>query len=106
MYQPPERGLSDGLERLTPCGAAVTFGAVFLAPSGICPISADRGMRFMLADYAGVLVILVVGMVLVCAMLGLQMLLGPKREFAEKQEPFECGEKQIVSPFKRYAFKF
>ncbi len=60
----------------------------------------------MLADYAGVLVILVVGMVLVCSMLGLQMLLGPKREFAEKQEPFECGEKQIVSPRQRYAVKF
>ncbi len=60
----------------------------------------------MLADYAGVLVILVIGTALVCIMLGIQMLLGPKREFAEKQEPFECGEKQIVSPHQRYAVKF
>ena len=60
----------------------------------------------MLADYAGVLVILVVGAVLVCAMLAIHMLLGPRREFPEKQEPFECGEKQIVSPHQRYAVKF
>ena len=60
----------------------------------------------MLADYTGVLVFLVLGLVLVCAMLGIHLLLGPRREFAEKQEPFECGEKQIVSPRQRYAVKF
>ncbi len=60
----------------------------------------------MLAEYAGVLVILVVGLVIVSGMLGVHLLLGPRREFAEKQEPFECGEKQIVSPRQRYAVKF
>ena len=60
----------------------------------------------MLAEYTGVLVILVVGMVLVGAMLGVHLWLGPRRQFAEKQEPFECGEKQIVSPRRRYAVKF
>ena len=60
----------------------------------------------MLADYTGVLVILVVGVVVVGAMLSVHLLLGPKRRFAEKQEPFECGEKQIVSPRQRYAVKF
>jgi len=60
----------------------------------------------MLADYTGVLVILVVGTLLVSAMLGVHLLLGPRRRFAEKQEPFECGEKQIVSPRQRYAVKF
>jgi len=39
-------------------------------------------------------------------MLSLQLLVGPHREFSEKQEPFECGEKQIVSPRQRYAVKF
>jgi NADH-quinone oxidoreductase subunit A len=34
------------------------------------------------------------------------LLLGPRREFAEKNEPFECGEKPIVSPRQRYAVKF
>ncbi len=60
----------------------------------------------MLADFTGILVILIVGTVLVCGMLGVHLLLGPRREFSEKQEPFECGEKQIVSPRQRYAVKF
>jgi NADH-quinone oxidoreductase subunit A len=60
----------------------------------------------MLAEYAGVLVILVVGMILIGAMLGVHLLMGPRREFASKQEPFECGEQQIVSPRQRYAVKF
>ena len=60
----------------------------------------------MLADYTGVLVILVVGAVAVGGMIGAHLLLGPRRHFDEKQEPFECGEKQIVSPHQRYAVKF
>ena len=60
----------------------------------------------MLAEYTGVLVILVVGVVISGAMLGIHLLLGPRREFDEKQEPFECGETQIVSPRRRYAVKF
>ena len=60
----------------------------------------------MLAEYTGVLVILVVGMVIVGAMLSLHLLLGPRRQFGEKQEPFECGESQIVSPHRRHAVKF
>jgi NADH-quinone oxidoreductase subunit A len=60
----------------------------------------------MLADYTGVLVILVVGLVLVGGMLGVHLLLGPRRRFPEKQEPFECGEKQLMSPRQRYAVKF
>jgi NADH-quinone oxidoreductase subunit A len=60
----------------------------------------------MLAEYAGVLVILVVGLVIVGGMLTIHLLLGPRRRFDEKLEPFECGEKQIVSPRQRYAVKF
>jgi len=60
----------------------------------------------MLAEYTGVLVILVVGMVISGAMLGIHLLLGPRRQFDEKQEPFECGETQIVSPRRRYAVRF
>jgi NADH-quinone oxidoreductase subunit A len=60
----------------------------------------------VLAEYAGVLLILVIGIVLVAAMLGIHLMLGPRRKFDEKLEPFECGEKQIVSPRRRYAVKF
>jgi NADH-quinone oxidoreductase subunit A len=60
----------------------------------------------MLAEYTGVLVILVVGLVISSAMLGIHLLLGPRRKFDEKREPFECGEKPISSPRRRYAVKF
>ncbi len=60
----------------------------------------------MLAEYTGVLVILVVGLVIASAMLGIHLLLGPSRKFDEKREPFECGEKPISSPRRRYAVKY
>ncbi len=60
----------------------------------------------MLAEYMGVLVVFAIGTVIVCALLGIHLLIGPHREFAEKQEPFECGEHQIASPRQRYAVKF
>lgn len=60
----------------------------------------------MLADFTGILVILLVGITLACAILAFQLLLGPRRKFAEKNEPFECGESPIVSPHQRYAVKF
>jgi NADH-quinone oxidoreductase subunit A len=60
----------------------------------------------MLAEYTGVLVFLVLAFVIAGAMLGIHLLLGPRRDFDEKQEPFECGERQIVSPRQRYAVKF
>jgi NADH-quinone oxidoreductase subunit A len=60
----------------------------------------------MLADFSGVLLILVIAVVVAAGMLTVHRLLGPKREFPEKQEPFECGERQIVSPHQRYSVKF
>lgn len=60
----------------------------------------------MLAEYTGILVVLAIGTIIVCALLAIHLLLGPRRAFAEKQEPFECGERQIVSPRHRYAVKF
>ena len=38
----------------------------------------------MLAEYTGVLVILVVGLVIASAMLGIHLMLGPRRKFDEK----------------------
>jgi NADH-quinone oxidoreductase subunit A len=60
----------------------------------------------MLAEYTGVLVILAIAMVMVGAMLGIHLFVGPRRFFESKQEPFECGERQIVSPRRRVAVKF
>ncbi len=60
----------------------------------------------MLAEYSGILIMLGIAAALAGAMMGIHLWLGPRRKFAEKLEPFECGEKQIVSPRQRYAVKF
>jgi NADH-quinone oxidoreductase subunit A len=60
----------------------------------------------MLAEYSGVLIMLAITMLLTGGMLSVHLLVGPRRRFPEKQEPFECGEQQIVSPRQRYAVKF
>ena len=60
----------------------------------------------MLAEYSGVLITLLISLVIAGGMLTAQLLAGPRRSFAEKQEPFECGERQIVSPRQRFAVKF
>ena len=45
----------------------------------------------MLAEYSGVLLILAIGLTVATGMLALHQLLSPKREFASKLDPFECG---------------
>ena len=60
----------------------------------------------MLAEFTGVLLIFALALVVAVGMLGAFKFLGPKRVFAEKQEPFECGERQIVSPSQRFSVKF
>jgi NADH-quinone oxidoreductase subunit A len=60
----------------------------------------------MLAEYSGVLVILAISFVLAGALLGVHLLVGPRRHFEDKQQPFECGEEPISSPRRRYAVKF
>jgi NADH-quinone oxidoreductase subunit A len=60
----------------------------------------------MLAEFTGVLLILGLALVVAAGMIGAHRLLGPKRRFEEKLDPFECGEKQIVSPHQRFSVKF
>ncbi len=60
----------------------------------------------MLAEYTGAVVILLISTILAGALLSIHLLVGPKRRFAEKNEPFECGERQIVSPHQRFSVKF
>ena len=60
----------------------------------------------MLAEFVGVLLILLVAGVVAGALVVIHRRLGPRREFDEKQEPFECGESQIVSPRQRFSVKF
>jgi NADH-quinone oxidoreductase subunit A len=60
----------------------------------------------MLAEYAGVVVILAIALVLVGAMRVVHAALGPRRRFSEKDEPFECGEHPIASPKQRFSVRF
>ncbi len=60
----------------------------------------------MLAEFSGVLLMLAIALVVAAGMIGAHKLLGPKRDFDEKLDPFECGEKQIVSPHQRFSVKF
>jgi len=60
----------------------------------------------MLAEYSGVLVILAIALILAGAMLTVHLLLGPRRRFAEKLDPFESGERPLVSPKQRFSVKF
>jgi NADH-quinone oxidoreductase subunit A len=60
----------------------------------------------MLAEYTGAVVILAIATILASALLGIHLLVGPSRSFPEKDEPFECGERPIVSPHQRFSVKF
>lgn len=59
-----------------------------------------------MAEYWGLGVFSVLGAAFVLLFLVLTSVLGPKLRFAEKNEPFECGEHQIVSPYQRFNIKF
>ena len=60
----------------------------------------------MLAEFNGVLLIFIIAVAVACGLMGVHLLLGPRRVFDEKQEPFECGESPIVSPHRRFPVKF
>jgi NADH-quinone oxidoreductase subunit A len=60
----------------------------------------------VLAEFAGVLLMLALALLVAGGMLTVHRLLGPRRRFPEKLEPFECGESQIVSPSQRFSVKF
>ena len=58
------------------------------------------------AEYAGLGLFLLLGCGMIALFIVLTSVLGPKLRFAEKDEPFECGESQIVSPYQRFSVKF
>jgi len=60
----------------------------------------------MLAQYTGAVVILLVSTILAVGLLCVHLVVGPRRRFAEKNEPFECGERPIASPKQRFSVKF
>ena len=59
-----------------------------------------------MSEYVGLGFFILLGSGVVALLLLGATLLGPKLRFAEKDEPFECGEHQLVSPFQRFNVKF
>ena len=59
-----------------------------------------------MSEYAGLALFMALGSGMVALVMILTTVLGPKLRFAEKLEPFECGERQLVSPYQRFNVKF
>jgi NADH-quinone oxidoreductase subunit A len=57
-------------------------------------------------EYIPVLIMLFLAAATAIGMIVATSLLGPKKVFADKMEPFECGESPIVSPKLRFSVKF
>jgi NADH-quinone oxidoreductase subunit A len=57
-------------------------------------------------DYIPILMVFAVAAVVAGALLGIPLLIAPKRVFAIKQEPFECGKDPVMLPEGRFAIKF
>jgi NADH-quinone oxidoreductase subunit A len=57
-------------------------------------------------DYIPILMVFAVAAVVAGALLGIPLLIAPKRVFATKQEPFECGKDPVMLPEGRFAIKF
>ena len=60
----------------------------------------------MLDSYLGAGIMFLMAIGIAVGMVVMTSILGPKRKFADKMEPFECGESQIVSPHQRFSVKF
>jgi len=60
----------------------------------------------MLESYLGAGIMLFMAASIAVGMVLMTSILGPKREFKDKMEPFECGESQLVSPHQRFSVKF
>jgi NADH-quinone oxidoreductase subunit A len=57
-------------------------------------------------EYIPVLIMLFLAVATAVGMLVATTIIGPKKQFADKMEPFECGESPIVSPKQRFSVKF
>ena len=60
----------------------------------------------MLEEYIGAVLLFIFATVIAVGMVALTTILGPKKKFADKMEPFECGESHLVSPHQRFSVEF
>ena len=57
-------------------------------------------------DYIPILMVFAAAAGVAGALLGIPLLIAPKRVFPIKQEPFECGKDPVMLPEGRFAIKF
>lgn len=57
-------------------------------------------------EYIAILMMIALAAATSIGILVATTLIGPKKRFPEKMEPFECGESQLVSPKLRFSVKF
>ncbi len=57
-------------------------------------------------EYIPVLIMILLAAATSAGMIIATTFIGPKKKFADKMEPFECGESPIVSPKLRFSVKF
>jgi len=57
-------------------------------------------------DYIPILMVFAAAAGVAGALLGIPLLIAPKRMFPIKQEPFECGKDPVMLPEGRFAIKF
>ncbi len=57
-------------------------------------------------EYIGASIMFLMATGIAVGMVFLTSILGPKKNFPDKMEPFECGESQLVSPRQRFSVKF
>ena len=60
----------------------------------------------MLSSYSGVLIMFVLAVLTAVGMVTLTSVLGPKKAFPEKNEPFACGKSPIGDGRQRFSVKF
>lgn len=59
-----------------------------------------------MSEYIAVILMLVLAGGISATIIVLSLLIGPKKQFDDKMEPFECGESPIASPKLRFSVKF
>jgi len=59
-----------------------------------------------MSEYVPVVIMLLLAAATASGMIVATTIIGPKKKFADKMEPFECGESPIVSPKQRFSVKF
>jgi NADH-quinone oxidoreductase subunit A len=57
-------------------------------------------------DYVPILMVFAVSALVAGALLGIPLLIAPRRILPVKQEPFECGKDPVMLPEGRFAIKF